>query len=71
MGCYFMASAFLAAMDVPLNILGVILPFYTMIDMLETAVNVWSDSCVTAIVGKEMEGERIPNSPNKPGHAEP
>lgn len=28
MGCYFLASALLAAMDVPLNILGVILPLY-------------------------------------------
>src|SRR5262249_37762809 len=30
MGCYFMASAFLAAMNMPLNILGIILPFYTL-----------------------------------------
>lgn len=59
MGCYFMASAFLAAMDVPLNILGVILPFYTLIDMLETAINVWSDSCVTAVVNKEVEGSLV------------
>ncbi len=57
MGCYFLASAFLAAMNVPLNILGVILPFYTLIDMVETAINVWSDSCVTAIVHKEVAGE--------------
>jgi Na+/H+-dicarboxylate symporter len=62
MGCYFMASAFLAAMDVPLNILGVILPFYTLIDMLETAVNVWSDSCVTAVVGKETQCEPVSDS---------
>lgn len=60
MGCYFLSSAFLAAMGVPLNILGVILPFYTLIDMLETAINVWSDSCVTAIVDKEVqESERV------------
>ena len=54
MGCYFLASAFLAAMNVPLNILGVILPFYTMIDMLESAINVWSDSCVAAVVDREV-----------------
>ena len=54
MGCYFLASAFLAAMNVPLNILGVILPFYTLIDMLESAINVWSDSCVTAMVHTEL-----------------
>ena len=56
MGCYFLSSAILAAMNVPLNILGIILPFYTMIDMVETALNVWSDSCVTAIVEKEVKG---------------
>lgn len=54
MGCYFLASAFLAAMNVPLNILGIILPFYTMIDMVESAINVWSDSCVAAVVDKEV-----------------
>lgn len=57
MGCYFLASAFLAAMNVPLNILGVILPFYTLIDMLESAINVWSDSCVAAVVDQEMKQE--------------
>lgn len=54
MGCYFLSSAFLAAMNVPLHILGIILPFYTLIDMLETAINVWSDSCVATIVDKEV-----------------
>jgi Na+/H+-dicarboxylate symporter len=54
MGCFFLSSAFLAAMNVPLNILGVILPFYTLIDMLESAINVWSDACVTAAVDSEV-----------------
>ncbi len=54
MGCFFLSSAFLATMDVPFNILGIILPFYTLIDMVETALNVWSDSCVTAIVDHEV-----------------
>ncbi len=58
MGCYFISSAFLAAMNVPLNILGVILPFYAMIDMLESAINVWSDSCVTAVVQKDLNQEQ-------------
>ncbi len=57
MGCYFLSSALLAAMNVPLNILGFILPFYAMIDMLESAINVWSDSCVTAVVNREVEME--------------
>jgi Na+/H+-dicarboxylate symporter len=55
MGCYFLSGAFLAAMNVPLNILGVILPFYTLIDMLESAINVWSDSCVAAVVNQEVK----------------
>lgn len=59
MGCYFLSSAFLAAMDVPLTLLGVILPFYTLIDMLETSVNVWSDACVTAVVDKEVSEKLI------------
>lgn len=54
MGCYFLASAFLAAMNVPLNIMGIILPFYAIIDMFETAINVWSDSCVVAVVDQEV-----------------
>ncbi len=57
MGCYFVSTAFLVAMDVPLNILGVILPFYSFIDMLESAINVWSDCCVTAVVNKDLFGD--------------
>ena len=49
MGCFFLSSAILASMNVPLYIMGVILPFYSLIDMLESAINVWSDACVTAV----------------------
>lgn len=65
MGCYFLASAFLAAMNVPLHILGVILPFYSLIDMLESAINVWSDSCVAAVVQKEISNEDLVESGSK------
>lgn len=54
MGCYFLSGALLAAMNVPLDILGVILPLYALIDMFETAVNVWSDACVAAMVQKDV-----------------
>ncbi len=57
MGCYFVSTAFLVAMDIPLHILGVILPFYTLVDMLESGINVWSDCCVTAVVNEELYGE--------------
>jgi Na+/H+-dicarboxylate symporter len=59
MGCFFLSSAFLAAMDVPLNIMGLILPIYTLMDMLETAVNVWSDGCVTALVEQEVTQSEV------------
>jgi Na+/H+-dicarboxylate symporter len=54
MGCFFLSSAFLIAMDVPITIMGAILPFYAFLDMVETALNVWSDLSVTAIVDKEL-----------------
>jgi Na+/H+-dicarboxylate symporter len=55
MGCYFLASAFLAAMNVPLTLMALILPFYSFLDMLETAVNVWSDGCVALLVESHQE----------------
>lgn len=54
MGCYLLASSFLASSGVPLELMGVILPIYGLIDMVETALNVWSDSTVTAMVNKEF-----------------
>ncbi|MEI8125275.1 MAG: dicarboxylate/amino acid:cation symporter [Parachlamydiaceae bacterium] len=68
MGCYFLSSAFLAAMDVPLNILGVILPFYTMIDMVESAINVWSDACVTAVVDQKVSEDVAQGLPEPESH---
>jgi len=59
MGCYFLSSAFLLSMGVPLGMLGIILPFYTLLDMLETSVNVWSDSCVSVLVNKEMKAKEF------------
>lgn len=63
MGCYFLSGALLAAMNVPLHILGIILPFYSMIDMLESSINVWSDSCVAAIVDKEVASDTAQGIP--------
>ncbi len=50
MGCFFLSASLLASMNVPITLMGIILPFYSLIDMLETALNVWSDSCVTKVV---------------------
>ena len=50
MGCYFLTLSLMSGIGAPISILGVILPIYTIIDMVETAENVWSDSCVAAMV---------------------
>lgn len=55
MGCYFLTSAFLVSMNVPLYLLGAILPLYTFFDMVETALNVWSDFVVAAVIDKELK----------------
>ncbi len=60
MGCYFLTTAFVIGMDLPLYLLGLILPFYTLLDMLETGINVWSDSCVTLIVDKQIKEAEVP-----------
>lgn len=54
MGCFFLSASLLASMNVPITLMGIILPFYSLIDMLETALNVWSDSCVTKIVDEKV-----------------
>ncbi len=63
MGCYFLSSALLAAMNVPLALLGMILPVYAFLDMVETSLNVWSDLCITAVVDRELEPEMIEECP--------
>ena len=40
-------------------IMGIILPIYSIIDMVETAENVWSDSTVCAITDHELEGDAL------------
>ncbi len=54
MGCFFLSASLLASMNVPITLMGIILPFYSLIDMLETALNVWSDSCVTRVVDEHV-----------------
>ena len=54
MGCYFLTLSLMAGIGAPVGIMGIILPIFTIIDMVETAENVWSDSCVCAIVNKQL-----------------
>ena len=60
MGCFMLSSAILASMNVPLQLMGIILPFYALIDMLESGINVWSDACITTIVAKESDALELP-----------
>ena len=53
MGCYFLTLSLMSGVNAPIGIMGIILPIYTIIDMIETAENVWSDSCVCAMVNKD------------------
>ena len=55
MGCYFLTLSLMSGIGAPVAVLGIILPIYTIIDMVETAENVWSDSCVTAMVDKDLQ----------------
>lgn len=57
MGCFFLTSALLIGMNVPLYLMGLILPFYTIIDMIETTLNIWSDGCITTAVDKDLAEE--------------
>ena len=59
MGCYFLTLSLMAGAGAPIGILGIILPIYTVIDMIETSVNVWSDSCVCAMVDKSLTQEDV------------
>ena len=55
MGCFFLTLSLMSGIGAPVTILGVILPIYTIIDMVETAENVWSDSCVCAMTDHDLK----------------
>lgn len=57
MGCYFLTMSLMSSLGAPLGIMGVILPIYTIIDMIETAENVWSDSSVCAMVDNDLKNK--------------
>ena len=54
MGCYFLTVSLMTGIGAPIQVMGLILPIYTIIDMVETAENVWSDSCVCAMTDKDL-----------------
>ena len=57
MGCYFLTLSLMSSLGVPLGIMGIILPIFTIIDMIETAENVWSDSVVCAMTDHDLKGK--------------
>ncbi len=58
MGCFFLSASLLASMNVPILLMGVILPIYAVIDAIETTLNVWSDSNVAVLVDKDLYGDK-------------
>ena len=56
MGCYFLTLSLMSSIGAPIGLLGIILPIYTIIDMIETAENVWSDASVCAMVDHDLQG---------------
>ena len=58
MGCYFLTLSLMSGQGAPIGIMGIILPIYTIIDMIETAENVWSDSCVAAMTDKDINNNK-------------
>jgi len=57
MGCYFLTLSLMSGISAPIAVLGIILPIYTIIDMVETAENVWSDSCVCAMTDHDLSDD--------------
>ena len=63
MGCFFLTLSLMSGIGAPVAILGIILPIYTIIDMVETAENVWSDSCVCAMTDHDLLQDKRRLSP--------
>lgn len=54
MGCYFLTLSLMSGVGAPIAIMGIILPVFTVLDMIETAENLWSDSCVAAMTDRDI-----------------
>ena len=63
MGCYFLTLSLMSSLGAPLGLMGIILPIYAVIDMIETAENVWSDSCVCAMTHNDLKDSLPENVP--------
>ncbi|HIV14437.1 MAG TPA: dicarboxylate/amino acid:cation symporter [Candidatus Avisuccinivibrio pullicola] len=70
MGCYFLTISLLSSMQIPVLLMGVILPVYAVIDMLETGVNVWSDATVANLVDHDLR-DSLDDTPDPDPVADP
>ena len=52
----------MSGIQASIGIPGIRLPIYTIIDMIETAENVWSDSCVCAMVDQLLAENSQPST---------
>lgn len=57
MGCFFLTMSLISGTGAPVGLMGIILPIYTILDMIETAENVWSDSCVCAMTDHDLRSK--------------
>ena len=55
-GCYFLTLSLTSSHGAPLGREPVTTPIYTIIDMIETAENIWSDAAVCAMTDHDLEG---------------
>ncbi len=55
MGCYFLTLSLMSGIGADISIMGIILPIYTIIDMVETSENVWSDTSVCAMTARTLQ----------------
>ena len=54
MGCFFLTISLLGAFNVPTNMMSILLPFFLVLDMYETGINVWSDVVITRCIDKDL-----------------
>lgn len=55
MATFILTTSFLANLNIPSEMMGIILPFYALIDPVEASLNAWSDCAVVAAVKKETQ----------------
>ena len=55
MGCFFMTLSLLTGLGVPTHMMGMLIPFFAVLDMYETGINVWSDVVVSRCIHMDLQ----------------